>query len=109
MTREETIRLLQFLKGCYPNAKIDDPHGMIDAWSLAFSSDPAGDVYRAARLHMTHNTYFPTPANINECMYKAKLLFDADAGANKKKMLPDGDDADMIELLYWANDLTPQD
>jgi len=76
MTREETIRLLQFLKGCYPNVKIDDPSGMVDGWMLAFSDKDAKEVYKGARLHISNNRFFPTPADINQCIKRAVLLYD---------------------------------
>jgi len=82
MSREETIRLLQFLKGCYPNVRIDDPSGMVDAWMLVFSTDKAEDVYRGARYHMTSSKFFPTPADIRAGMFRASLLYDMTSAAS---------------------------
>ena len=83
MTRTEVIKLLEFLKGCYPNVKIDDAPGMVDAWILAFGDKPAKEVYQGARLHMEKSKFFPTPADIIQNMRRAKLLYE-----NPRNLLP---------------------
>lgn len=109
MTREETLRLLQFLKGCYPNTKIDDPKGTVEAWQLAFSADQADTIYKAARYHMVNNKFFPTPADIQNCVFRASLVYDEAqsdqiADDTTTKALPPqtaDKDPDMSELWQW--------
>lgn len=105
MTREETIKLLQFLKGCYPYVKLEDPKGMIDAWQLAFYTEEAQDVYKAARLHMSKNKFFPTPADIKEGMNRAKLMYDiaspVSLQAQNNPQLPSGIDDEIESLWDW--------
>ena len=98
MTREETIKLLQFLNGCY-SKKIEDPRGMIDAFMMVFADADAGDVYKAARYHMTNNKFFPTPADLNNCMFRAKLLFDV---VPESKKLTSGKEPDAMDVDYLA-------
>lgn len=77
MTREETLELLAFLKGCYPNAKIDAPDMMAAAWEMCFGEYEAGLVYQAALLHIKRNKFFPTPADIFENITRARILYTA--------------------------------
>ena len=111
MTREETIRLLQFIAGCYPNAKITDPKGMIDAYMLAFAEDDASDIYKAARHHMKTNKYFPTPADITNCLAKGRIIYtdeqlalQADNSIKALSAISGGQDEDLIPLFNWACD-----
>lgn len=76
MTREETLRLLEFLRGSYPAAKIEDAAATANAWSLVFQEEPAANVYRAARLHITRSPFFPTPADIKNCITRAAIIYD---------------------------------
>ena len=106
MTREQTIKLLEVLKACYPNTKkIEDPRMMVEAWMMAFMDDDAGDVYKAARYHMSRNKYFPSVAEIKECMSKARIIYDNTAP--NPRALPSGEreDADLIPLWQWACNL----
>lgn len=106
MTREETLKLLQFLKGCYPNTKIDDPQGMVQAWMLAFSDRTAEDVYKGARFHMMTNKFFPTPADIQRDLSKALILY---SDYPNPPLPPDtplicdhsGIDEEMLRLWDW--------
>lgn len=106
MTREQTIKLLEVVKGCYPNTKaIESPRMMVEGWMLAFSNEKAEDVYRAVRYHMTHNKYFPTIADITSCMNRAKIIYDkTEAIASEiTPQLPSGDNNEMSmeELWEW--------
>ncbi len=76
MTREETLRLLEFLKGSYPAFKIENAAALANTWCLTFQDIPAARVYRAARLHISRSKYFPSPADINESMQRASILYD---------------------------------
>lgn len=75
MTREETIKLLQFLKGCYPSFKTDDAQTMVMSYSVALAQYKTEDVFKAARYHVIHNKFFPTPAEIIQCILRANLLY----------------------------------
>ena len=109
MTRTETIKLLEFLKGCYPNVRIDDAPGMVDAWLLAFSDKKAKEVYQAARLHMQNCKFFPTPADIIQNINRAKILFDDKPGlpqGTPGNRLTSGQDIqktdeEMLQLWAW--------
>ena len=107
MTRVEVIKLLQFLRGCYPSGKIDDPQGVIDAYMLAFSDKDAGDVYKAARYYMLKGKYFPNPADLSECMSRALMVYGDDqptlSSGEGVKMLNSGeeDKFNVEELWEW--------
>ena len=75
MTREETIQLLETLAATYPNAKIKDAAKMADMWQMALEDFTAEAVYKAARLHMNSNKFFPTPADIKEKLARAELIY----------------------------------
>lgn len=75
MTRIEIIKLLKALRAAYPSAKIADPEGMVDAWELAFGEDDAARIYKAARVHMNGNKFFPTIADIRACINRGELLY----------------------------------
>jgi len=68
MTREEITRLLEALIAAYPSAKIVDARGMVNAWEMAFGDECAETIYKAARLHMKTNKFFPTIADISKCI-----------------------------------------
>ena len=105
MTREQTIQLLQFLKGTYPYCKIEDPRGMVEAWMLAFCDDDAHEVYKAARLHMSKKKFFPSPAEIKENMTRARLLYDIPEpkriASETAKQLPSGQEEEMSVEDLW--------
>lgn len=77
MTREEIIKLLETLTANY-GKKIDNPVATVEAWTLNLGELDAGDVYKAARLHMNESKYFPNPAEIREKILKAKLIYQTD-------------------------------
>lgn len=77
MTRAEALKLLEVLFATYPNqaAKIKDPSATADAWVINLGDLDAGDVYKAARLHMSTSKYFPNPADIREKVIKARIIY----------------------------------
>lgn len=75
MTRQETVQLLQMLAATYPNAKIKDAATMANIWEMSLSDFTAEAVYKAARLHMDTNKFFPTPADIKEKIIRAELIY----------------------------------
>ena len=97
MTRDEITKLLEIITATYPHAvnKIKDPSAMATAWELALGEYEAKAVYKAARLHLATNKYFPSPADIQEKLARASLIYSSSAPALRapKKpafKLPDG-------------------
>jgi hypothetical protein len=108
MTREETLKLLEFLYGVYPNPKKTVTAAeTANAWSLIFQDEPAANVYRAARLHIQRSPYFPTISDINDCMQRAVMLYDIRAA--EALPAPDPQEAgqdqttDIDELWEWLS------
>ena len=75
MTRAEIVDLLELVSSAYPNAKIKDAENTVRAWELAFGEYPADQIYKATRLHMNTNRFFPTPADISNLIVRADLLY----------------------------------
>lgn len=77
MTRDEITKLLEILTATYPHAvkNIKDPAAMATAWELALGDFQAEAVYKAARLHMATNKFFPSPADIRDRITKAELIY----------------------------------
>lgn len=75
MTREETVKLLAMLRASYPNTKITDAQSTLSAWEMVLGEYSAEKVYKAARLHLEVNKFFPTPADIIEHMTRAEVLY----------------------------------
>lgn len=77
MTREETAKLLKILASAYPNtmSKITDPESMIIAWEMTLGDFSAEAVYKAARLHMETNKYFPAPSDIRDNIVRAQIVY----------------------------------
>ena len=44
-----------------------------NAWEMAFGEDKAEEVYKACRLHMNHNKWFPKVSEIKEKLWKGQL------------------------------------
>lgn len=75
MTREEIINLLEIISAVYPHAKIKDANKMVEAYELILGDYSAEAVYKAARLHLSVNKYFPSPSDIRDNILKAELIF----------------------------------
>lgn len=77
MTRDQITKLLEVLTATYPHAvkNIKDPAAMATAWELALGDFQAEAVYKAARLHMATNKFFPSPADIRNNILKAELIY----------------------------------
>ena len=75
MNRDQITDLLEMVSTAYPNAKIKDPARMVSVWEMTFGEYDAETIYKAARLHMKENKYFPTPADIIEKIARADLLY----------------------------------
>ena len=77
MSREETIKLLGILYAAYPfiKDKIKDPNTTVSTWEMTLGEFTADAVYKAARLHIATNKYFPSPADIREKIVRAQLVY----------------------------------
>ena len=75
MTRQEIVNLLELAISAYPNTKIKDASGMVNAWELAFGDYPAEKIYKATRLHISTNRFFPTPADISNLIVRAEIAY----------------------------------
>ncbi len=80
MIEEQIVDLLEQLISNYPNTKIKSVEKMIEVWQMAFGEIEAEDVYKAARLHMETSEFFPTVAEINNNIEKAKLIYSNPVG-----------------------------
>jgi hypothetical protein len=80
MTEEQIVDLLEQLISNYPNTKIKSVEKMIEVWQMAFGENEAEDIYKAARLHMETSEFFPTVAEINNNIEKAKLIYSNPTG-----------------------------
>ena len=76
MNRNEITKLLEILVANY-GKKISDPKQVADTWELHFGNCEAGEVFKAARLHMETSPYFPNPADIKKLMPKAQLVYNS--------------------------------
>lgn len=75
MKRDEIINLLEVLASAYPNTKIKDAGATVSAWELTLGGFSAEAVYKAARLHMETNKFFPAPSEIAEKIVRAELIY----------------------------------
>ena len=75
MNREEIINLLEVVTSAYPHAKIKDAGAMVTAWELVLGEYSAEAVYKATRLHISTNKYFPSPSDIRDNIIRADLIY----------------------------------
>ena len=75
MTREEIITLLEIVSAAYPHAKIKDANAMVSAWELTLGDYSAEAVYKATRLHLSVNKYFPSPSDIRDNIVRADIVY----------------------------------
>lgn len=77
MKREEIIDLLDVLSAAYPHAtkNITNPKALVTAWEMTLGGFSAESVYKAARLHMETNRYFPSPSDIRDNIVKAQIVY----------------------------------
>ncbi len=75
MERKEIVELLKIVSANYPHAKISDPKAMVSAWELILGDYSAEAVYKAARLHMETNKYFPSPSDIRDNIVRAQIVY----------------------------------
>ena len=93
MTRKEILQLLSELMGAYPNGP-KDPEATVRVWELMFGEYDASDVYKAARVHMSKSSYFPTPHDIIKSLTRGQMLYNESSNApllsssSKKEIVP---------------------
>ena len=75
MERKEIVELLKIVSANYPHAKISDPKAMVTAWEMLLGDYSAEAVYKATRLHMETNKYFPSPSDIRNNIVRAELVY----------------------------------
>lgn len=77
MNREETIKLLAILSSAYPYAskEIKDASALATAWEMALGEFSAEAVYKAARLHLETNKYFPSPSDVRDNIVRAQIAY----------------------------------
>lgn len=75
MSEKECMQILAIVRSVYPNVKIEDAGSMVKGWMLELGDYSASSVYKAARLHMSTNRFFPTPADIREKIIRAELVY----------------------------------
>ena len=77
MTRNEIIDLLDILSASYPYAakSIANPKALITAWEMTLGEFSAEAVYKAARLHLETNKYFPSPSDIRDNIVRAQIAY----------------------------------
>ena len=75
MNKKETAQILAIVRTAYPNVRIDNPAGTVQAWQMTLGEYSADSVMKAARLHMNTSKFFPTPADIREKIIRAELIY----------------------------------
>lgn len=75
MERKEIVELLKIVSAAYPHTKIADPKAMVTAWEMLLGDFSAESVYKAARLHMETNKFFPSPSDIRDNIVKAQIVY----------------------------------
>lgn len=109
MTRKQIIELLGILEDAYPNIKFKNPEGTVTTWEMAFGSEDAEKVYKAARYHISKSPFFPTVADIKKAIPKGQLLFSEQdrlkiaPTAPMKKIDPNATFCDLCELCDIRN------
>lgn len=76
MTRAEIISLIKTLLATYPNNGITDVKSLVNGWEMIFAEDDAKAVYKACRLHMSTNKWFPKPSEIKERLPYTSNLYE---------------------------------
>ena len=75
MERKEIVELLKVVASAYPHTKIADPKAMVTTWEMTLGEFSAETVYKATRLHMETNKYFPSPSDIRDKIVRAQIAY----------------------------------
>ena len=111
MSREEIIKLLEIVTNAYPYAKISDAGSMVSAWEMTLGEFSAESVYKATRLHMETNKFFPTPADIRDLIVRASIVYREEpttpaieAPKGRQTICVEGQVYDKKEYEKWKED-----
>lgn len=105
MTRDEIVNLLEIVISAYPNAKINDAGAMVTAWEMCLGDFSAESVYKAARLHMNTNRFFPTPADIRSNIVRAELVYrDSEIDQKRLEAKPEPSTAIAVKEEEWTDE-----
>lgn len=88
MTRQEIIKLLEVIYGAYPHVKVKDAAATVSSWELVLSGYSAEAAYKAARLHIATNHYFPAPSDIVDLIPRAQLIYSEGVDSNNILLEP---------------------
>lgn len=75
MERKEIVELLKVVASAYPHTKIADPKAMVTTWEMTLGEFSTEAVYKATRLHMETNKYFPSPSDIRDNIVRAQIAY----------------------------------
>ena len=105
MTRDEIVSLLEIVITAYPNAKVKDAGAMVSAWEMCLGDFSAESVYKAARLHMNTNRFFPTPADIRSNIVRAEMVYrDSDIDQKRLEAKPEPSTAISVRQEEWTDE-----
>ena len=105
MTRDEIVSLLEIVISAYPNAKINDAGAMVSAWEMCLGDFSAESVYKAARLHMNTNRFFPTPADIRSNIVRAEMVYrDSEIDQKRLEAKPEPSTAISVRQEEWTDE-----
>lgn len=75
MERKEIVELLKVVASAYPHVKIADPKAMVTTWEMTLGEFSAESVYKATRLHLETNKYFPSPSDIRDKIVRSQIVY----------------------------------
>lgn len=107
MSREEVIKLLGILYSAYPyiKDKVNDPEAMVNTWEMCLGDFSAESVYKAARLHMNTNRFFPTPADIRSNIVRAEMVYrDSEIDQKRLEAKPEPSTAISVRQEEWTDE-----
>jgi len=107
MSREEVIKLLGILYSAYPyiKDKVNDPEAMVNTWEMCLGDFSAESVYKAARLHMNTNRFFPTPADIRSNIVRAEMVYrDSEIDQKRLEAKPEPSTAIAVRQEEWTDE-----
>ena len=107
MSREEVIKLLGILYSAYPyiKDKVNDPEAMVNTWEMCLGDFSAESVYKAARLHMNTNRFFPTPADMRSNIVRAEMVYrDSEIDQKRLEAKPEPSTAISVRQEEWTDE-----
>jgi hypothetical protein len=105
MTKKECIQILAIVSTAYPNTKVKDADAMVSAWEMCLGDFSAESVYKAARLHMNTNRFFPTPADIRSNIVRAEMVYrDSEIDQKRLEAKPEPSTAIAVRQEEWTDE-----